>query len=213
VGIPKGFPKSVGRVGSRLHGFPCFPYSVISMACSSHGKCRLNRYAATQCDMPHSLRDAHWYSSLVIECIGEWLLKNSSTENSRKIHRARMPYKRFSRTRETFSITGIEAVCAENEFFNGHAILHQPTTECEPCSAGITAQTCCAENYPRSWDRHLMGILHAGLRLLIQSCAQKSERLHCGKRDLRGWVMQRCQQSVDRGHSHLVRRRSVGLDL
>jgi hypothetical protein len=30
VGIPKGFPKSVG---SRLPGFPCFPYSVISMAC------------------------------------------------------------------------------------------------------------------------------------------------------------------------------------
>jgi hypothetical protein len=28
--IPKGFPKSVGRVGSRLYGFPC---SVISMAC------------------------------------------------------------------------------------------------------------------------------------------------------------------------------------
>jgi len=33
VGILKGFPKSVGRVGSRHHGFPCFPYSVISMAC------------------------------------------------------------------------------------------------------------------------------------------------------------------------------------
>jgi hypothetical protein len=33
--IPKGFPKSVERVGSRLYGFPCFPYSVISMACSS----------------------------------------------------------------------------------------------------------------------------------------------------------------------------------
>jgi hypothetical protein len=33
VVIPKGFPKSVGSVGSRLHGFPCFPYSVISMAC------------------------------------------------------------------------------------------------------------------------------------------------------------------------------------
>jgi hypothetical protein len=33
VGIPKGFPKSVGRVGSRHHGFPCFPYSVISMVC------------------------------------------------------------------------------------------------------------------------------------------------------------------------------------
>src|SRR5580692_5242977 len=33
-----GFPKSVGRVGSRLLGFPCFPYSVISMACSSPGR-------------------------------------------------------------------------------------------------------------------------------------------------------------------------------
>jgi hypothetical protein len=28
VGIPKGFPKSVGRVESRPYGFPCFPYSV-----------------------------------------------------------------------------------------------------------------------------------------------------------------------------------------
>jgi hypothetical protein len=33
VVILKGFPRSVGRVGSRLYGFPCFPYSVISMAC------------------------------------------------------------------------------------------------------------------------------------------------------------------------------------
>jgi hypothetical protein len=33
VVIPKGFPKSVERVGSRPHGFPSFPYSVISMAC------------------------------------------------------------------------------------------------------------------------------------------------------------------------------------
>ena len=31
--IPKGFPRSVGRVESRLLGFPCFPYSVISVAC------------------------------------------------------------------------------------------------------------------------------------------------------------------------------------
>jgi len=35
VVIPKGFPKSVGRVGSRLHGFPCFPQSGISTACCS----------------------------------------------------------------------------------------------------------------------------------------------------------------------------------
>lgn len=34
----KGFPKSVGRVGSRLLGFPCFPYSVIFMACFSPGR-------------------------------------------------------------------------------------------------------------------------------------------------------------------------------
>jgi hypothetical protein len=33
VVIPKGFPRSVGRVESRPLGFPCFPYSVISMAC------------------------------------------------------------------------------------------------------------------------------------------------------------------------------------
>src|SRR5271163_4028623 len=37
VGIPQGFPKSVGRVESRVHGFPCFPYSVISMACFLRG--------------------------------------------------------------------------------------------------------------------------------------------------------------------------------
>jgi hypothetical protein len=32
VGIRKGFPKSVEREESRLYGFPCFPYSVISIA-------------------------------------------------------------------------------------------------------------------------------------------------------------------------------------
>jgi hypothetical protein len=30
---PQGFPRGVGRVESRLLGFPPFPYSVISMAC------------------------------------------------------------------------------------------------------------------------------------------------------------------------------------
>ena len=42
VVIPKGFPKRVGRVGSRLHGFPPFPYAVISMACFSRGDAGLN---------------------------------------------------------------------------------------------------------------------------------------------------------------------------
>src|SRR5271170_1654079 len=72
VGIPKGFPQSVERVGSRLHGFPCFPYSVISMTCFSRGKCWINRYAATQCNVPHSPWDAHRYSLLVIEGIGDF---------------------------------------------------------------------------------------------------------------------------------------------
>jgi hypothetical protein len=29
---PQGFPRGVGRVESRLFGFPCFPYPGISMA-------------------------------------------------------------------------------------------------------------------------------------------------------------------------------------
>jgi hypothetical protein len=66
VGIPKGFPKSVERVGSRLHGFPCFPYSVISMARFSPCRCWIKRYAAAQCNVPHSRRDVHRYSALVI---------------------------------------------------------------------------------------------------------------------------------------------------
>jgi hypothetical protein len=52
VGIPKGFPKSVGRVGSRLHGFPCFPYSVISMACF-FARAMLD-FTATSTNEPHS---------------------------------------------------------------------------------------------------------------------------------------------------------------
>jgi hypothetical protein len=32
VGIPQGFPRGVGSVGSRLYGFPCFPLLVISTA-------------------------------------------------------------------------------------------------------------------------------------------------------------------------------------
>ena len=40
MGIPKGFPKSVGSAGSRLHGFPRFPHSVIYMACFPPGNAR-----------------------------------------------------------------------------------------------------------------------------------------------------------------------------
>ena len=59
VVIPKGFPRSVGRVGSRLYGFPCFPHSVISMACFSRGWYWRNRCAAAECNLPHSERDVH----------------------------------------------------------------------------------------------------------------------------------------------------------
>jgi len=38
VVIPKGFPKSVGRVESRILGFPRFPYSVISMVCFGNAR-------------------------------------------------------------------------------------------------------------------------------------------------------------------------------
>jgi hypothetical protein len=48
----------VGRVESRHHGFPCFPCSVISMACSSRGKCWMNRHA-TQLNAPHPPRNAY----------------------------------------------------------------------------------------------------------------------------------------------------------
>ena len=33
-----------GKDGSRLHGFPCFPYSVISMACCSPGRGWIQSY-------------------------------------------------------------------------------------------------------------------------------------------------------------------------
>jgi hypothetical protein len=38
VVIPQGFPKSVESVESRFHGFPCFPYSVIPMACFGNAR-------------------------------------------------------------------------------------------------------------------------------------------------------------------------------
>jgi hypothetical protein len=64
VGIPKGFPKSVG---SRLHGFPCFPYSVISMACCLPGRCWIQSYVKRR-NAPYSpemfvvigFRRVHW---------------------------------------------------------------------------------------------------------------------------------------------------------
>src|SRR6202042_2752322 len=73
VGIPKGFPKSAGRVGSRLHGFPCFPYSVISMACFSPGRCWIYSYI----DPMGRTRKELLVVIVVDECIGDF----ASTEN------------------------------------------------------------------------------------------------------------------------------------
>jgi hypothetical protein len=44
------------------------------MACFSRGKCWINRYAVIQCNVPQSPRDAHRYSSLVNERIGDLAL-------------------------------------------------------------------------------------------------------------------------------------------
>jgi len=68
VGIPKGFPKSVGRVGSRLLGFPCFPYSVIPMACCSPGR----RWVYSYID--HAMgrtREEVFVVIVVDECFGD----------------------------------------------------------------------------------------------------------------------------------------------
>jgi hypothetical protein len=59
-------------VGSRLLGFPCFPYSVISMACFSRGNCWINQYAATRCNVLHSPRDAHRTHRLSLRALVIW---------------------------------------------------------------------------------------------------------------------------------------------
>jgi hypothetical protein len=59
------------------------------------------------------------------ECIGEWLLKNSSAGRGPKLRRVRMPYKRFSRVAQAFSIPQNHAVFVDIDFFNSHAIYRQ----------------------------------------------------------------------------------------
>jgi hypothetical protein len=51
----------------------------LPILCHFHGllfarQCWINRYAATHCNVPHSPRDAHRYSSFVNECIGDFAL-------------------------------------------------------------------------------------------------------------------------------------------
>jgi hypothetical protein len=70
VVIPKGFPKSVERVGSRLHGFPPFPYSVISTTCFSLGtagssigfsmSALSSMHSLKTCTLPKTKIPAHW---------------------------------------------------------------------------------------------------------------------------------------------------------
>ena len=68
VGIPKGFPKSVGRVGSRLFGFPCFPYSVISMACFSLRR----RWVYSYSDQRNGRARKKVFVAIVVdECFGD----------------------------------------------------------------------------------------------------------------------------------------------
>jgi hypothetical protein len=60
-------------------------------------------------------------------CNRPWLLKNSLTRKRSKKLCARMPYKRRSPFRETFSIPKISAVFRKGDFFNTHAWFRQST--------------------------------------------------------------------------------------
>src|ERR1700677_2270863 len=80
VGIPKGFPKSVGRVGSRLLGFPCFPHSVISMACFSPGR----RWVYCYIDQAMGrTRKEVFVVAVVDECFGDLALIETTTDDKR----------------------------------------------------------------------------------------------------------------------------------
>src|SRR5271156_6868132 len=53
------------------------PASCLSILCHFHGLLFAQQMldkpiAATQCNVPHSTRDAHWYSSFVNQCIGDY---------------------------------------------------------------------------------------------------------------------------------------------
>ncbi len=53
-----------------------------------------------------------------------WLLKNSSAGRGPELRRVRMPYKRFSRVAQAFSIPQNHAVFVDIDFFNTHRAFH-----------------------------------------------------------------------------------------
>jgi hypothetical protein len=71
VGIPEGFPQSVGRVGSRLYGFPCFPTLRHFHGLLFARKCSINRCTANPAQCAASATRRLPYSSVVNECIGD----------------------------------------------------------------------------------------------------------------------------------------------
>jgi hypothetical protein len=52
----------------------------------------------------------------VDECVGLWLLKNSSSENPEKIHRARMPYNDFLEPGRHFLSSDLGYLCRRRVF-------------------------------------------------------------------------------------------------
>jgi hypothetical protein len=88
-----------------------------------------------RCGLPTILQESR--RGPVNERIGLWVLKNSFSGNAQKFHRTRMPYKRLSRLKWTFSVPKSAAVFSESDFFNSHSCSHQlrivPATGRCPC--------------------------------------------------------------------------------
>lgn len=66
-----------------------------------------------------------WVQQLAMEEFtfdeSKWLLKNSSAGRGPELRRVRMPYKRFSRVAQAFSIPQNHAVFVDIDFFNTHS--------------------------------------------------------------------------------------------
>ena len=66
---PQGFPRGVGRVESRLYGFPCFPYPGISMACFWRVASRDLQLQVLDRTSMTSLREIRLLAALALTCV------------------------------------------------------------------------------------------------------------------------------------------------
>jgi hypothetical protein len=61
------------------------------------------------------------------ECKIAWVLKNPDVGSGPKLHRVRMPYKRFVGSGWPFTIPQNRVVLMNIEFFNSHSPMHSST--------------------------------------------------------------------------------------